>query len=353
MAFTAAELNNILNGALPFHMKGKAHAQTIQERPLLNALISGQKKFSGGSGEITFPVQFDYDTSSFQGYSHNDTVGYTNPTNLRRIKWTWKEIHQGLSITYTELKHDGISVSDSGETSEHSERDVHVLTGLLENKLDDMSEAWARSMNLMLWRDGTQDAKLVPGLRAIIADYPVTGTLAGIDRALASAWRNRAAVDQRPYGGSDLRITASASSQTLSRFLRSEVRQLKRYGGRPTLVLCGSEFLEDLELEVQEKGTYTDQGFIKNGDLDIGLADISMRGVGRFQYDPTLDDLGLENRCYFIDRKNVFLDVMEGEDRKVHTPERPYDQYALHRSMTWTGALVGKQLNGCGVYETA
>lgn len=353
MSFTNAELNNILNAALPFYVKGKAFANTIQEKPLLNALIAKQGSFSGGSGKISIPVQFDFDTSSFAGYSHNDTVGYTNPSNIKRAEWTWKEIHAGITVTFTELKIDGITVEDSENgkrTSEHAGRDIHVLTGLLDNKLSDMGEAWSRKMDEMLHRDGTQDAKQVPGIFALIADYPLTGTLAGIDRAQVSAWRNRALVNQTAFGGSDNRITPSASLQTLTRTLRTEVRQLRRYGGRPNLVACGSRFLEALELEIHEKGIYTQEGFVKKTN-DIGMSEISMTGVGTFLYDPSLDDLGRSKFAYFIDTKNVQLKVMTGEDRKMHNPARPHDQYALYRALTWTGALTAKQLNGCGVYE--
>lgn len=353
MAFSNTEINNILNAALPFYLKGKAFAQTIQEKPLLNALINKQSSFSGGNGKISIPVQFDFDTSSFAGYSHNDTVGYTNPTNIKRAEFTWKEIHAGITVTHTELKIDGISVEDSEigkRTSEHSGRDIHVLTGLLENKLADMGEAWSRKMDEMLHRDGTQDSKQVPGIAALIADNPAVGTLGGIDRSLVAAWRNRSLVNNTSSGGSDARITPSTSLQTLTKTLRSEVRQLRRYGGMPNLVICGSRFIEALEAEIHEKGTYTDMGFTKKTN-DIGMSEISMTGIGTFLYDPSLDDLGRSKFAYFIDSKNVMLKVMQGEDRKIHNPARPYDQYAIYRAMTWTGALCAKQLNGCGVYE--
>src|SRR3546814_12913880 len=63
-------------------------------------------------------------------------------------------------------------------------------------------------------------------------------------------------------------------------------------------------------------------GFINKGATDIGMADISMRGVGTFVYDPTLDDLGREDFIYFIDPRHLFLMVMEGEDMKTHAPAR-------------------------------
>lgn len=347
MPFTAGELANIANAAFDFYMKGDALAQSIQERPLLKALKAGQKTFPGGKGEIKRNVKGDY-TTAFAGYTHDDSVAYANPANLKQITYPWKELHAGISLTHTELKRDGISVVDTnGEnTSQHSDREVTAITNLLDDKLDDMGEGTARSLNNIAWRDGTQDAKAFPGVLSILTDTPAVGVTGGLDRATIAWWRHRALV-----GAS--KITASAANQTLSKTLRSEVRQLRRFGGRPSLLLCGSGFLDALELEVSEKGVYTQSGFANNGKNDIGMADIAMRGCGTFVYDPTLDDLGFQKRCYFIDPKHLYLDVMDGEDMKQHTPARPADKYVLYRGVTWTGGMVADQLNCHGVYEVA
>ena len=348
MPFTAQEIDNIATAALDYYMRGPAMAQTIQERPLYNAMRAAQKTFPGGKGNITRNVKGSYSTS-FQGYTHDDTVSYVNPANLKPVSFPWKELHAGVAMTMTELKTAGISVVDSmnGEsTSQHSGMEMTAITNLLEDKLDDMAEGSARSFNEILWRDGTQSSKVFAGVQSIITTSPSTGVTGGIDRATNSWWRNRALV-----GGN--KVTASASSQTLSKALRTEVRQLRRYGGRPSLLLCGSGFLEKLEMEVQEKGNYTLSGFTNKGATDIGLAAISMRGVGEFQYDPSLDDLGQTNYCYFIDPKHIYLDVMDGEDWKQHNPARPPEKYVLYRGLTWTGGLVADQLNCHGVYEAA
>jgi hypothetical protein len=101
-----------------------------------------------------------------------------------------------LTLTHTELKIDGISVTDeTGDgtsTSKHSDRDATVLAGLLEDKLDDFGEQFARTMNTLLWGDGTGDAKALAGIRALITANPTTGTIGGIDRATNVWWRNRA-----------------------------------------------------------------------------------------------------------------------------------------------------------------
>jgi hypothetical protein len=346
MAFTMAELGNIANAALDYHIKGPALAQSIQDKPLLKAMESGKSTFPGGKGNITLPVKGDY-TTAISGYSHNDSVSYANPANLKRVNFPWKEIHAGITVTLTELKNDGLSVVDSAQsknTSEHSERDLTVLTGLLEDKLDDMTEGWARTFNSMLWKDGTQDAKQVPGLLSILPDVANTGVTGGIDRATTSWWRHRVS----------LGISYSTTAQTLSKTLRKEVRQLRRYAKNANyLLLAGSAFLDALEQEVAEKGYYSFTGFANNGKNDIGMADISMRGIGNFVYDPTLDDLNRSKYCYFIDTNAIKLKVMEGEDKKTHNPARPYDQYTLYRAMTWTGGLITQQLNSSGVYSIA
>lgn len=348
MPFTAQELDNIASAALDYYLKGPAIKQSVQERPLYDALKSRQKTFPGGKEFIRANVKGDY-TTAFAGYEHDDTVSYANPANLKQLNYPWKELHAGISMTLTELKKDGISVVDSlnsDGTTQHTGREMTALTNLLEDKLDDMAEGSARSFNEILWRDGSQSSKVFPGVQSIITLSPAVGTTGGIDRAGNTWWRNRAKA-----GAS--KITASASLQTLSKTLRSEVRQLRRYGGRPSLLLCGSSFIDALELEVSEKGTYTQEGFTKAGSTDIGLADISMRGVGRFVYDPTLDDLGMAKFCYAIDPRHLYLDTMDGEDMKQHAPARPPEKYVMYRGITYTGGLVADQLNCHGVYEVA
>jgi hypothetical protein len=348
MPFTAQELDNIASAALDFYIRGPAMAQSIQERPTYDAFRRAQKTFPGGKDNIRRNVKGDYSTA-FQGFSHDDSVTYTNPANIKQTVYPWYELHAGISMTLTELKKAGISVVDSlnsDSVSQHSDMEMTAITNLLDDKLDDMAEGSARSFNEILWRDGTQSAKVFPGITSIISLTPNVGITGGIDRAGNVWWRNRALV-----GAS--RITASGTNQTLSKTLRSEQRQLRRYGGRPSLIMCGSGFIDALELEVSEKGIYTQDGFTNSGKTDIGMADISMRGVGKFQYDPTLDDLGLNKFAYFMDPKHIYLDTMDGEDMKTHAPARPPEKYVMYRGMTYTGGLVCDMLNCHGVYEVA
>lgn len=349
MPFTAAQVQNAANAALDFYVRGEAMDQAVQDKPLYDAMRKKQKTFPGGKENISIPVKGDR-TTTIMGYEHDDRVSYQNPANIKRAVTPWKEIHGGIQFSGTELKKDGISVVDSttgAKTVEHSQRELTALTGILDNKLDDMGKGWAESFNRMLWLDGSQDSKVCAGVQAYITNSPSTGVTSGLDRAQFSWWRNRALVGAN-------KITSSTTNQTLTKTLRKEVRQLRRYGGcRQAIVLAGSNALDKLEAEVAEKGDYTNEGFMNKGKNEIGMADISMRGVGTFQYDPTLDDLGLSYFIYILDLKAFRLWAMEGEDMKTHNPARPHDQYTYFRAMTWTGGTAVDQLNGNGVYEVA
>lgn len=348
MPFTAAELANAANALLDYHVKGPALSQTIQDKPILKALKGKQKTFPGGKEFITMPVKGDY-TTTIQGFNHDDTVTYQNPANLKRVQYNWYEIHAGISCTLSELKKDGISVVDSlnsADTTEHSEREMVVLTGLLQDKIEDMTEGWARGFNEMLWRDGTQDSKQVPGILSIVVDDPATATVGGLSGAQHTWWRNRALV-----GAS--KITSSASNGgALIAAIQNEYRQLRRYGGNPDIWIAGSDFIEALELELRANGNYSQDGFASSGKTDFGMADVKFKGK-QIVYDPTLDDLGYAKRMYVLDSKHLFLNVMDGEDNKTHTPARPAEKYVLYRAMTWTGGLVTDQRNCHGVYEIA
>lgn len=343
---TAAMLANYANASIAYYLKGPAMAQTLQDRPFMKAMKSAQKTFPSGK-EIKGNVKGDY-TSEFMGYSYADKVTYKNPANIKQFTYDWTELHVGISVTHTELKQEGISVveSNGAELRRHSNRELTVITNIFDDKLDDMAEGSARSWNEMALRDGTQGAKIFAGLEHFVADDPTVGVTGGIDRATNVWWRNRALV------GSN-KITHSTSLQTLTKTLRSEVRQLRRYGGRPTIAIAGSGFIEKLEAEIHEKGAYTDSGFASNKATDITMADISMRGVGKIVYDPSLDDLGRTNFLYLVDPRHLYPMVMDGEDMTMHSPERPPEQYVLYRAITWTGTMMARRLNCHGVYEAA
>jgi len=350
MAFTQAELDNIANAALDYYIdKGNVYSQSLQDKPLLQKMDAGAKTFPGGKGELSVAVKGTY-TTTVDGYTHNATVSYANPANIKRANYAWKEHHAGISLTLTELKKDGISVSDSmngASVQNHSGRDATVLVNLFQDKLDDMMEGYSRGMNDFLFGDGTADPDALAGIQTIVLDDPaaVGATVGGLSCQTNTWWRNRA----------NVAIATTATGQELIELLHTEMRQLKRYGGKPDIAVCGSAFLDRLADELRRNGNYSQTGFGRGQNIAMG--EISYNGL-TFVYDPTLDDLTIaaqdpSKRCYILDSSKLCMYYMDGEKMKRHSPARPADQYVMYRALTTTATLSATQLNCHGVYEIA
>lgn len=347
MPFTSQELAHIANLTLETYIEiGKIFSQSIQEKPLLNMLMRRKKTFPGGKDFISLAVKGVY-SGAWQGYTHDDQVSYYNPANSHRAKTPWKEMHIGIKFTGTELKMNGIHVVDTsdGSTVQASADERIRLANILDDKLEDLDESGARSLNNMLWMDGTQDAKEIPGVTSWVVDNPAANiTVLGINQADHPWWRNRA----------NLSIVLGSDPSTLAviHTLRNEIRQLRRYGGRPDIALAGSSFLDRLEKEAMAKGNFTMTGWQNGQAMRLGAAEPELNGVS-FIYDPTLDDLGRDKRCYVLSSRDILFMPMEGEDMKRHNPPREHDRYVYYRAITLTAGLLTRRRNGHGVYGFA
>lgn len=360
MAFSGTELTNIGYAALDWYLnRPDVQHQTIQNRPLLSKMVNGAQSFPGGKGNIVLSIQGAYGAGGtndgLAGYTHNDTVNFFTPANLKQATYAWREMHIGLTVTHTELKMDGISVTDAnGEsTSKHSERDKTVIVSLFDNKMFDFKERYERSLNTLLWGDGTADAKALAGIRAILVPNPTTGTVGGINRATAGNeyWRNRARTAAHAAAGGSGAVTSSATNGgALLQVLQQEYRQLIRYGGKPDVFFAGSDFIGAMEVEMRANGLYSQSGF--SGAQDGAMGAMKFMGVN-IVYDPTLDDLGLTKRAYWFDSRHIFLMKMENEWNKKTIPARPENQFAMYVSVTSTGQVVAKQCNSGLVIDIA
>lgn len=360
MAFTAGEIQNIANASLDFYYnKGDTFKQSIQAKPLLRLMEGSAKSFPGGKGNISLAVKGTYGAGGVNdkvvGYTHNDTVNFYTPANIQRVNYPWREHHIGLTLTHTELKIDGISVTDEAgdgsSLSNHSDREVTVLVNLLQDKLEDFGEQYARTMNALLWGDGTTDAKALSGMASIIAAVPNVGNLGGLSRASNTWWRNRSACAAFGAAGGRGAITSSPTNGgALLQFMQQEYRQLIRYGGRPTKCLAGSDFISAMEVELRANGNYSMTGFTGTQDGSMGQLKFMSTTI---EYDPTLDDLGFSKRAYWWDPRHIYLMKQDGEWDHRFTPARPFNQFVMYKSMTHTGQMVAQQVNSALLVEIA
>lgn len=360
MAFTPDEIANINNAALENYLdKGKVWKQNVANKPMLEAFNRSAGKFSGGKDYVSFGVKAGQGGGSLAGYTGDDQVAYYNPTGIKRGRYPWKEHHIGMVITMTELKVDGIDVTEDGtdqNTSPMDGREEHALANLLDEKNDTLGEDYAYSLDLLLHRDGTGDPKAIAGIKSLILDVPTAGSTAGLSRVAHSWWRNRAATAAYGSAGGQGAITsAAANGGALIEFMDKEVRQRNKYRNGATKVryFAGSDFIDAYKRELRANGYYSQTGW-RNGKPDGSMEDPNHGGLP-LEYDPTLDAEGNAKRCYAIDmgRTGVRLLYMNGQRMKKHQPARPYDRYVIYNGITMTGVLVAKQLNTSGVYDIA
>jgi hypothetical protein len=349
MAFTADELASIANAVLDHKTRGKPVLQHEEAHPLLEDLDSGKKPFAAGKEKLSDAVKGSR-TVLLQGYTHNDTVAYQNPKDIKRCEYAWKELHAGITCTFTELKKAGITIEESGpgqKATKHSNREMEVLVDLLEDKVDQMQSDVEKLWAEMLWDDGTADADNVPGIRSFILNDPTAvGTIGGIDQVANTWWRNRFSLSITP--------SIAEGEHNIAEVLQAEMRQLRRYGGGRVKhkAYAGSDFLEALDRELRLNGSYTQTGWANGASIDLGVASPTLKNV-KIVYDPTLDDLSLDKYCFILDLNAIKLRPMSNEDWKKHSPPRPQDQYVMYQGMTWTGALQCLQRNTSGVYSIA
>lgn len=340
VGFTEAELANMTNSLLDYYLKGEAYDQIKQERPTWAKFAAKKKMFPGGKGLISVPIRGTYQTT-VEGYKVDDQVSFVNPTPVIRATYSWYEHHAGLKVSLTELKEGGISVSDTTagwSTSNHSEKDKVVLTDLLGEKITDMLEGYAKGMDELLWGDGTGDAKAMAGIRAFLTDTPATGTIGGIDASAKAYWRHT----------TDLAI--DSTTEDLGQHIQEKMRLLARYGGKPDIWACGSDFMSALERQLKASGYYSNSGFSKGADISVGQ--INWQGK-EFYYDPTLDDKSMSKYCFAIDSRHLKLYAMDQEWEKTHFPARPHDVFVIYRSMTTTCGLVMTQRNAHAIFSIA
>jgi hypothetical protein len=361
MSFTADEISNINNAALDDYIdKGKVWAQNITNKPMLQAFNANAGKFNGGKGNVSFAVKAGQGGGTLTGYSGDDQLGFYNPTGTKRVNFPWREHFIGIQVTHTELKIDGINITEDGDdqtTHNMDGREEHALANLLDEKMDDLGEDYAFSLDRLLHSDGSTDAKAIAGIRSIVVDAPTLGSTGGLSRVAQTYWRNRAATAANLSAGGQGAITSSTTAGgALITFMEAEWLQLSKYrkGTTKYKIFAGSAWIQAYRTEMRANGFYTMTGLRGSAVDGSQNDDVQWKGIN-ITWDPTLDDTGFSKRCYVLDVSKSGLRIlyMDGNRMKKHNPARPYDRMVMYNGISMTGVLVCKQLNTSGVYDIA
>ena len=359
MPFTIDEIANINNSTLETYIdKGKVWKQDVANKPMLRDFNAMAGKFVGGKDNVSFAVGSAYEPGwGLVGYAHDDQLSHLNPTATKRVRFSWREHYMGLQVTMTELKTDGIDVIEDGAdqtTREMSGREAQALANVLDEKNDKMGESYTFSLDLLVHGDGSSDAKAIAGIRSLILDAPQLGSTGGLSRSANTWWRNDArTAASLAAGGLGAITSANANGGALIEAMDQALRRRStfRNGSTSMKYYCGADFIDAYKRELRSNGYYSQSGW-REKDPDGSMKDPNHGGLP-LEWDPTLDALGLQKRCYAIDmgRSGLKLLYMDGQRMKKHKPARPYDRMVMYNGVSMTGVMVAKQLNTSGVYD--
>lgn len=249
------------------------------------------------------------------------------------------------------LLQNGISVnSDDGPRGNATADEAIALNNLIEEQAEVLRLGFEEKMDFELHLNGAQHPEALAGLDFLISLTPAVGTVGGIDRATNAWWRNQ--------------IFPGNTAANILDTVETAWRACTRNGGRPDLILAGSQWIDlfrgaaagvitrytRLATSGQAPNLDPTIGPGLGGAVDTGL---HVHGVPIF-WDPVTDDLDAalapatlwSRRAYFLNTNHIRLRPAKGHDMITRKPTRPHDQYVSYWAMTWKGGLCINRSNG-------
>lgn len=334
MPFTSEQLSYAGKAAMDFIIQQNPTDLYNTDRPLLNALQKSKKSFPGAKQYIVEKLRTTND-SNFQWFAPDGEVSYNRKRTLSDASFGWGSAHDGFALTEEELLQNYITMTDEVDASPtDSERQQFV--NLIKENTETLKLGFGEKFDYQLHLDGTQDAEAIPGLDALVAIDPTTGTIGGINRANTAYWRN------------NVKTAIASTTGVLQQEMEKQWRACTRIGGSaPDLIIAGSKFIDAYRADLLATRTVQVAAAKGGINLDGGSDNLTFKGVP-IQWDPVMDDLqaalapaqAWDKRCYFLNTKFLKLRPAQGHDMVVRRPPRVYNRYTNYWGLTWRGAMT-------------
>ena len=333
MPFTPAEIAQAGKAALDFFLKNKPIDQITEDRPLLKALQAKKRTFPGAKQFVVEQLRKSYD-SNFQWFNGDQTVTYNRRDTLEQTNYPWRSAHDGLSLTEDQLAQNGVTLLDDGKGRNATGAERMQLTNLLDENLEVLRLGMEERFSAAVHANGTSSSDSIAGLDALISTTPTVGVVGGIDRATNPWWRNH--------------VSLNIASANLLIQMENNWRACIRSGGRPDVIIAGSDFINAYIQALKDAGQQINSAGGKPRDLDGGVGSIFFKNV-EIQWSPEFDNnfgevtvpaIPWSKRCYFINSRHLRLRPMEGQDFISRNVPRVYDKYVYYWAITWRGAMT-------------
>jgi len=247
----------------------------------------------------------------------------------------------------------GITVTDDGPGGNATDAEMLQLTNLLKVQSKILKLGFTEKFSQALHLDGTQSVDAITGLDSLVSLTPTTGTVGGIDRAVAgnAFWRN--------YGTTGL--TTTTTTGTILDGMEIAYRAQVRNGGKPDFYEAGDDFIDGFRQHMMKTyGRVDYQGVGIFRDVKAGTEMVSFHGIPII-WSPEYDDLDTlfnptptwSKRCYGLNTNFIKLRPIQGQDMMTRKPPRAYDKYEWYWGLTWRGAMTMDRSNAQSVVSIA
>jgi hypothetical protein len=282
----------------------------------LNSANGGLKKLDGGE-QIEVSLEYAVNTT-FKSYSDMEGLDVYKVEVFDAATFDWKE-HAGTVVTswIEEFKNGGKSKKFD----------------ILERKIDNAIKSAKRSINTMLFGDGTgNSSKDWHGLRMLIPDDATTGTVGGVNRGTFTWWRTNQITD----GGTSF-STLRANMRTLYNDCSDGA-----FSEHPTTSVTDQTVFEGYESTLTTNERFTDK---MSGEGGFKNEVLKFKGL-KMAFDAEMDGSG---RLYMFSEKALNLYVAKSIFLKLGKPIEPANQTIDVRKVVSVGNLVIKESRRCGV----
>lgn len=282
------------------YLSTKFNDQVMTGRPLL-AKLNGRKKSLDGGYEFREPLRT----------STNTTGGWGNPGGYDQLDFTPQG---GLEYATFPLKWKHKTVVMS-QLEQDQNRGDSAKIDLWEEKIDQCKESFQQEMNSDLYKDGTQDANAIIGLKALVA---TTGTYAGINRATTGNefWKANADTTTESLSDEDMLSMYNTSSQNGDSF--------------PDLIVTTRALWEVYHQMLVTNARYE----------DVEMANLGFKTV-TFQGIPVVWDNDCQSgTMYFLNTRKLFWRYLQGWDFNWTVKARMEQQLVDAMVVKWAGQLT-------------
>jgi hypothetical protein len=352
MPFTSQEIQDAGKAGIDFYMANDPPEDQIAvDRPLLKSLRAKQKTSPGGVQFIVIQLRKTYG-SNFQWYNGASIVTYNRRQTLEQAKYAWRSCHDGFALDEDRLAQNGITLTDSSGPSNATDAEKLQFTNLIKEQTAALKLGFDEQFSQQAHLDGTQSIDAIGGLDQLISLTPTAGTVGGIDRSVVSNsyWRNNVSTG----------LTTTTGTGTILNQMEVNFRQCARTGGRPNLIIAGSQFIDGYRNFVLNTYGRMDFGPSEQKVVEGGTSMLKFKGV-EVLWSPEFQDLDArfapatpwEKRCYFINTNTLYLSPISGHDMITRKPPRAYDRYEYYWGLTWKGAMVLNRSNANAVLALA